>query len=441
MMNWEKAREVIEEAFSNYYGESLKDIQLTLLGDVWQGLSYQQIARKNHLSVNYIRGDLAPKLWHKLSLSLGKKVTKSNFKQVVSNFKTDFSVAEVLNTATLDSGPEEYPPLNDFLAVDSPHYQERVEPLARQILPQPGAFLALQAPQGMGKTHCLRRLTYWAESQGYQTLYLNWNQAEPDALTSWPRLLEWLSFKFANFLNLSAVLSRGLDKQLLGSQDEFNKFLENEIFPRLTDPFLLVLDDVDTLFGVWEIASRFGRMINTWHEQSCYLPPWQGFRILLAYSPESPQFLTVDNSLFRATATLELEDFSASQIDILIQRACLSLTPQQHRELIALVGGHPYLLSQALYALKYRRQSPDIFLGQTSTLGGVYAPHLCAKARQLQAVPELLPLWRRLVWSDRPVTADSLDFRALRYLGLIQWQGNQVVIKNDLYRRFFRQID
>lgn len=440
-MNWEQAREVIEEVFFDYFGESLKDIQLTLLGDVWQGFSYQQIAKKNNLSVNYIRGDLAPKLWQKLSLLLGKKVTKSNFKQVVFNVKVDFKKSEILNSATLDSEPKEYPPLNGFLVVDSPHYQERIEPLARQILPQPGAFLALQAPQGMGKTYCLRRLTHWAESQGYQTLYLNWNQAEPDALVSWPCLLKWLSFKFANFLNFHAVFPLNIDQQLSDFQNEFNRFLEDEIFPRLTYPFLLVLDNVDTLFGVWEIASRFGRMINTWHEKSCCLRPWQGFRILLAYSPESPQFWTVDNFLFRATATLELEDFSASQIDILIQRACLSLTPQQRRELIALVGGHPYLLSQALYALKYRYQSPDTFLSQAPTLSSVYAPHLCTKARQLQAVPELLPLWRRLVWSDRPVTADSLDFRSLTYLGLIQWQGHQVMVRNDLYRRFFRQID
>jgi hypothetical protein len=204
---------------------------------------------------------------------------------------------------------------------------------------------------------------------------------------------------------------------------------------------LLVLDDVDALFGVWEIASRLGRMINTWHEQSRWSHPWQGLRLLLAYSPESPQFWTGDHSLFSGAVTLELDDFSMTQVEILIQKSSITLTPEQRRELMALVGGHPYLLSQALYALKYHRQSPDSFFSQASTLGGVYASHLYAKARQLQGVPGLLPLWRELVWSNRPLEANALGFRALTYLGLIQWQGNQVMIKNDLYRRFFQRID
>jgi len=441
MMNWEQTRDLIEEAVYNYFGESLKDIQWTLLEDVWRGLNYQQISQKNHLSVNYIRGDLAPKLWQKLSLALGRSITKSNFKQIVSNLNADFPFSETFNASTLDPAPTDYPPLNGFLPPDSPHYQERIEPLARQILAQPGAYLALQAPQGMGKNHCLRRLTHWAQSQEYQTLYLNWSQAEPDALVNWPNFLQWLSIKFAKLLNFNSLYYPGQNQRLFGSHDEFNSFLEDSILSRLTQPFLLILDDVDALFGNWEIASRLGRMVNSWHEQSRSSHRWQGFRLALAYSPEFPQFWTMDHALFPGAVTLELEDFSMTQVETLIQKSSILLTPEQRRELITLVGGHPDLLSQALYALKYRGQSPDAFLSQAPTLGGVYASHLHAKARQLQGVPDLLPLWRSLVWSNRPVAANSLGFRVLTYLGLIQWHGNEVMIKNDLYRRFFQRID
>ncbi|MFN5515147.1 MAG: AAA-like domain-containing protein [Cyanobacteriota bacterium] len=440
-MNWEQTRELIEEAVFNYFGESLKDVQWTLLEDVWRGLNYQQISQKNHLSVNYIRGDLAPKLWQKLSLALGRPITKSNFKQIVSNLNANFPVSETLNAPPLDPAPTDYPPLNGYLAADSPHYQERVEPLARKILAQPGAFLALQAPQGMGKTHCLQRLTHWAKSQEYQTAYLHFWQAKSDALENWPLFLESLGIQLANFLNIQTVYSPGAGRYLFNSEDDFNQFLEYRILPRLTQPFLWVLDDVDSLFAFPKIASRFAILLNHWHEKSCFFPHWQVLRLLLAYSPESPQFWMLDHALFSGAVTLELDDFAITQVETLIQKSCIILTPEQRRKLMTLVGGHPYLLSQALYALKYRRQSPDAFFNQASTLGSVYASHLYAKARQLQGVPGLLPLWRQLVWSNRPVAANSLDFRALTYLGLIQWQGNEVMIKNDLYRRFFRQID
>ncbi|MBJ7899790.1 MAG: hypothetical protein GC158_07700 [Cyanobacteria bacterium RI_101] len=441
MINWEQTRELIEEAVFNYFGESLKDIHWTLLEDVWRGLNYQQISQKNHLSVNYIRGDLAPKLWQKLSLALGRPITKSNFKQIVSNLNADFSASEILNASTLDPAPTDYPPLNGFLAADSPHYQERIEPLAQKILAQPGAYLALQAPQGMGKTHCLRRLTHWAQSQEYQTLYLNWSQAEPDALVNWPLFLEWLGVKIANSLNIQMSYYPSQERRLFRSQDDLNQFLEDQVLPRLLQPFLLILDDVEALFDFPEITFRFGRLFNSWHEKSHFSSRWQALRLLFAYSPESPQFWTMDHELFSGAVTLELDDFSMTQVETLIQKSCIVLTPEQRRQLMALVGGHPYLLSQALYALKYRRQSPDAFFNQAPTLGGVYASHLYAKARQLQGVPGLLPLWRELVWSNSPLEANALGFRALTYLGLIQWQGNQVMIKNDLYRRFFRRID
>lgn len=440
-MNWEQAKELIKEAIFNYFGEELKDIQLILLEDVWQGLNYQQISQKNHLSVNYIRGDLAPKLWQKLSLALGREITKSNFKRVVSSLNNNLPFSEILSVDTLNTAPTDYPPLNGFLPPDSSHYQERVEPLAQQILAQPGAFVTIQAPQGMGKTHCLRRLSLWAESQGYRIVYLSCRQAEPEALENWLLFLEWLGVKLADCLNIQTFSSLEQERRLFRSQEEFNHYLEERILLRATEPFVLILDDFETLFNFPEIVSRLGRLLSHWQEKSHFFTSWQSLRLLLAYSPESPQFWTMDHTLFAGAVTLELEEFSISQIETLMQTSGISLTPPQRRELIALVGGHPYFLSQALYSLKYRRQSLETFLAQAPTLGGVYGPHLSLKTHQLQAVPNLLPLWRRLVWSNRPVTANSLGFRALTYLGLIQWHGNEVMIKNDLYRRFFRQID
>jgi hypothetical protein len=67
---WTEARQVAEQIVIKNSHERLKDVEIEVLQGAWKGLTYENMAEIYHLSVNYLRGDIGPKLWKKLSEAL-----------------------------------------------------------------------------------------------------------------------------------------------------------------------------------------------------------------------------------------------------------------------------------------------------------------------------------------------------------------------------------
>ncbi|MBW4492504.1 MAG: hypothetical protein KME26_05335 [Oscillatoria princeps RMCB-10] len=80
---WEEACEVANAAVKRKTGEYLSDIEVMVLEEAWNGLTYDDIAKRKGYSVNYLTKDVGNKLWKKLSDALGEKVTKKNFKEAL----------------------------------------------------------------------------------------------------------------------------------------------------------------------------------------------------------------------------------------------------------------------------------------------------------------------------------------------------------------------
>ena len=60
-------------------GEHLDDLQEAILGGVWEGQKYSQIAEVSHCSEGHVR-NVASKLWKRLSNVLGEEVAPSNLR-------------------------------------------------------------------------------------------------------------------------------------------------------------------------------------------------------------------------------------------------------------------------------------------------------------------------------------------------------------------------
>lgn len=63
-------------------GEHLEDLQEAILGGVWEGQKYSQIAEASHCSEGHVR-NVASKLWKRLSNVLGEEVTPSNLRSAL----------------------------------------------------------------------------------------------------------------------------------------------------------------------------------------------------------------------------------------------------------------------------------------------------------------------------------------------------------------------
>ncbi|WP_414622944.1 NB-ARC domain-containing protein [Calothrix sp. CCY 0018] len=64
-------------------GKHLSNIELLVLRGSWKGHKYNQIAAEGGYTNEYIKNDIGPKLWKRLSLALNRKVNKNNFKAIL----------------------------------------------------------------------------------------------------------------------------------------------------------------------------------------------------------------------------------------------------------------------------------------------------------------------------------------------------------------------
>ncbi len=84
-------------------------------------------------------------------------------------------------------------------------------------------------------------------------------------------------------------------------------------------------------------------------------------RLILVHSEE---ILSLNNnrSPFNVGLPIELPEFSRQQIIALARRHGLDWNDVEIKELMAAVGGHPYLVRYALYGLAQKSQNLEEFL-------------------------------------------------------------------------------
>jgi hypothetical protein len=79
-MNFEEALEFIENLVYTKNGKHLSDLEREVFIGSWQGKTYEQIYP---LNPEYVEKDVGFKLWRKLSIALGEKVTKKKVRGAI----------------------------------------------------------------------------------------------------------------------------------------------------------------------------------------------------------------------------------------------------------------------------------------------------------------------------------------------------------------------
>jgi serine/threonine-protein kinase len=121
----------------------------------------------------------------------------------------------------------------------------------------------------------------------------------------------------------------------------------------------------------------------------------------------------------------------------LVKQYQLDWTEKETKQLMTMVGGHPYLVRKALYEISRNRISLSQLLQIAPTLEGFYSDHLRRHLSNLKEDEKLVAAMQQVVTAIEPVKIDSgLAFK-LRSMGLVKFQGNNVVSSCDLYRQYF----
>lgn len=325
------------------------------------------------------------------------------------------------------------------VSLDSAFYVERppIESDCYEAIMKPGALIRVKAPRQMGKTSLMSRILYHASQHNHQTASLNFQSADTEFLTNLDQFLQWFCASITWELNRDDKLA-DYWKGILGSKNKCTNYFQRYLLSEITQPIVLGLDEVDQIFQHPEIATDFFGLLRAWHEKGKNEAVWKKLKLVIVHSKEVYIPLNINQSPFNVGLPIELPELNEEQVQDLVRRHKLDFSQQQLDQLMAMVGGHPYLVRVALYQIARGRMTLEKLLQIAPTEEGPYYDHLRRHLLNLEENAELVAAAKQVVAADSPIEIKTAEAFKLRSMGLVKFQGNAVMPLCDLYRVYFR---
>jgi len=327
------------------------------------------------------------------------------------------------------------------LPLDSPFYIPRppIEELAYEEIMKPGSVTRIKAPRHTGKSSLILRIIDCAKQLKFKTVIINLQQVEEEILQDINKFLRWFCANVSRQLGLKTILNDYWDEDI-GSKISCTLYFEGYILPITDSPLLLVLNEVDRLFEYPKIAGEFLPLLRSWHEEAKQKKTWQKLRLVVAHSTEVYLSLNMNQSPFNVGLPLTLTNFTLEQITDLASRYQL---PWQDslpaKKLMAMVGGHPYLIQLAFYYLSQKKITLDRLLEEAPTEAGIYRDRLRYCLAKLQNQPELMAALQNVIKSKLPLELEPIIAYKLNSMGLLNINGSNCSVSCQLYRKYFSQ--
>jgi serine/threonine protein kinase len=324
------------------------------------------------------------------------------------------------------------------VSLESAFYIERppIENDCYEEILRSGALIRIKAPRQMGKTSLLTRILHYGTQNGCQTAYLNFQSADAEFFTNLDKFLQWFCGSIAQELNLKDRLTEYW-QGVLGSKDKCTNYFQRYLLSEIPNPIILGLDEVDQVFQYPQVASEFFALLRAWHETSKNKEIWKKLRLVIVHSKEVYIPLNINQSPFNVGLPIDLPEFNESQVQNLVQRHRLNWTEEEIQQFMAMLGGHPYLVRKALYEIARGRINLSQLLQIAPTEEGFYNDHLRRHLSNLQEDSKLASAMKQVVTVTESVRLDSgLAFK-FRSMGLVKFQGNNVIPSCELYRQYF----
>lgn len=426
----------------------LSDLQQTVFCRAWVGESYEEIAEELAYDPGYIR-DVGSQLWLTLSKSLGEKVTKKNVHVALRRYQQEQQgqrslIRQEEGGAIARSEHSEFrlefP--SGVVALNSPFYVERppIEEQTFREIHKPGSLIRIKASRQMGKSSFMHRILASAKQSGLQTATLNLQRADSSVLVSLDKFLRWVCANIAQQLDLAPVLDEHWNLEM-GSKMSCTLYFQRYLLRAIDTALVLAFDEVNRLFEYPELAMDFLPLLRSWYEDASEFEIWQKLRLVVVHSTEAYIPLNINQSPFNVGLPVRLPEFTLEQVQDLALRHGLDWAKtesgvQDLRSLLSMIGGHPYLVRLALYALRQQMSLAQL-LQEAPTTAGIYGEHLRHHLNHLQEHPELAIALQQIL-STTPGHLEAITLYKLESLGLIKLQGNQAILSRELYRLYFQ---
>ena len=323
--------------------------------------------------------------------------------------------------------------------VNSQFYVERppIEERCYQTILQPSALIRIKAPRQMGKTSLMARILHHASCQDYHTVPLTFQLVDKTVFANLDKFLKWFCAYVGRELHIPNQLDDYWD-EIFGSKVNCKDYFEKYLLPQIDTPLVLGLDEIDRVFQYPDIAEDFLGLLRAWHEESKRRDIWKKLRLIVVHSTEVYIPMNINQSPFNVGLPVDLPEFNAGQIQDLAARHNLQWSEAEVEKLMAIVGGHPYLVRVALYHISRCDMMLNELKESAIADAGIYSDHLRRQLWNLEEYPELAQGMREVATADSPVQLKAMQAFKLDSLGLVKLQGNECVPRCELYRQYFR---
>ncbi|NEQ34853.1 MAG: hypothetical protein F6K40_00410 [Okeania sp. SIO3I5] len=419
----------------------LNELQKYILRSSWEKKTYITMASEVYYGPEHLR-KVASELWSLLSNYLQEPISKTNLREYLEALNLTESQQKLLRKEQQNPTENiriEFP--SGVMSLESNFYINRppIEELAYSEINEPGSIIRIRAPQKMGKSSLMVRILHHSRCLGYHTVNIDFRQAEKDIFSSVDKFLRWFCANVTKQLSIESMLDEYWD-ETFGSKISCTSYFQDYLLWQINSPVVLALNEVNRLFNYPEIAEDFLPLLRSWYEKAKQEEIWQKLRMIVVYSTEVYIPLKINQSPFNVGLPLKLPLFSLQQVQDLAQRHGLSCLKDSHlTQLLAIVGGHPYLVRLALYHL-HRGEIPfKQLLEEAPTEAGIYNDHLRELLTMLEEEEKLKEAFKQIITTKGGVDIDPIIAYKLDSMGLITINKDLVRPSCELYRLYFEK--
>lgn len=307
--------------------------------------------------------------------------------------------------------------------------------VALRTIEQSGVTITIKAPRQMGKSSLLMQIIEAAAQAGKRVAFLDFQLFDKSTLMDADTFFRQFCIWLTDELEMENRVEAYWDTPL-GNSQRCTRYLSRYILKEADNPLLLAMDEVDSIFGA-DFRSDFFSMLRGWHNNRASRPIWKQLDLALVTSTEP--YLLIENlnqSPFNVGEIIELKDFTLEQGAELNHRHGLPLSPDQIKRLMALLGGHPFLVRRALYLVASRRLSADELFSQATADRGPFGDHLRYHLFRLHGREDLMQGLHQVI--NHHTCSDKQIFFRLRGAGLVRQEDGAIVPRCQLYADYFR---
>lgn len=264
------------------------------------------------------------------------------------------------------------------IRLDSPFYvRRREDEAAERCLAQAGSTIVVKGPRQSGKSSLLARMHALSKRDGRRSVYLDFQTFDEPQLASLGATLQTLARRIARTLKTPMQPADVWDSDLLGEKGSFAEFLTLAVLDGSSSPVVLILDEVDRLFDR-SYRGDFFAAVRGWHNNRATEEAWENLHLVLGHATDPALWIeNLNESPFNVGDRLRLGDFTRDQVAGLNDRHGSPLRSSEEIDgLMELVGGHPYLIRQALFVLAAERWSLARLREEAGKDTGPFGDHL-----------------------------------------------------------------